>query len=319
MAAVLAVLALVFLSEANAQPYPNKPIHFIVPFTPGSASDILARAVGEKLSPMLGQPVVVENRPGAGGTIGTAAVARAEPDGYTFVTVSAGHIVNPLIFGKLPYDPLRDFEGVIPLGNLPSVLAVTPALNVHTVGELVALAKAKPGALNYASGGIGSASHVNAEKFRAATGIEVVHVPLKGAPDMVAETVAGRTHFGFYPIIAALPAIREGRLVPLAVSSAQRSAALPEVPTVAEGGVPGAQFDFWIGLLAPAKTPRAIVQKLNGEMTAILQSAEMADRLAKLGAEPMLMTPEAFDAYMRNQLATLGPVMKAAGATSGVR
>lgn len=316
---LLAVLSLAHLPQAMAQLYPTKPIHFIVPFTPGSASDILSRAVGEKLSATVGQPVVVENRPGAGGTIGTAAVARAEPDGHTLVVVSAGHVVNPLIYRNLPYDTLRDFAGVIPLGNLPSVLTVAPSLGVHTVAELVALAKSKPGTLNYASGGIGSASHVNAEKFRAATGIDVVHVPLKGAPEMVTETIAGRTHFGFNPIIATLPAIRDGRLLALAVSSARRSPALPDVPTVAEAGVPGAQFDFWIGLLAPGKTPRAVVRKLNGDIAAILQSPDMADRLAKLGAEPMLMTPEAFDAYMRSELAALGPVMKAADVTSNPR
>jgi tripartite-type tricarboxylate transporter receptor subunit TctC len=318
-AVLVAALSVPHLPDVTAQSYPDRPVHIIVPFTPGSASDILARAVGEKLSSTLGQPVVVENRPGAGGTIGTAAVARAEPDGYTLVTVSAGHIVNPLIYGKLPYDPLRDFAAVIPLGNLPSVLAVAPSLGVHTVSELVALAKSKPGTLNYASGGIGSASHVNAEKFRAASGIDAVHVPLKGAPEMVSETLAGRTHFGFFPIIATLAAIREGRLVALAVSSARRSAALPDVPTAAEAGVPGAQFDFWIGLLAPAKTPRPIIRKLNADMGAILQSAEMVERLARLGAEPMPMTPEAFDAYMREQLATLGPIMKAAGLSAPSR
>jgi tripartite-type tricarboxylate transporter receptor subunit TctC len=196
---------------------------------------------------------------------------------------------------------------------------VAPSLGVHSVAELVALAKSKPAALNYASGGIGSASHVNAEKFRAATGIEVVHVPLKGAPEMVTETIAGRTHFGFNPIIATLPAIRDRRLLALAVSSARRSAVLPEVPTIAEAGVPGARFDFWIGLLAPARTPRAIVRKLNGDIAAILHGFDMADRLAKLGAEPMPMTPEAFDAYMQSELATLGPIMKAAGVTSNPR
>lgn len=305
--------------DAPAQAYPAKPLHLVVPFTPGSASDILARAVGEKLSPLLAQPVLVENRPGAGGTIGTAAVARAEPDGYTLVTVSAGHIVNPFLLGALPYDPLADFAGVIPLGNLPSVLAVATSLGARSAAELVALAKARPGALNYASGGVGSASHVNAEKFRASTAIDAVHVPLKGAPEMLAETITGRTHFGFYPIAPALPAIRDGRLLALAVSSTRRVPALPQVPTVAEAGIPGAQFDFWIGLLAPAKTPRPVVDKLNAHIAAILQSPEMVERLAKLGADPMVMTPEAFDAYMRKELATLGPIMKAAGTASAPR
>jgi len=304
---------------AFAQTYPGKPIHLIVPFTPGSASDILARAVGEKLAASVGQPVIVENRPGAGGTIGTAAVARAQPDGYTLAAVSAGHLVNPLIYGNLPYDAVRDFAGVIPLGNLPSVLTVAPSLGVGSVAELIALAKAKPGALNYASGGIGSASHVNAEKFRVATGIDVVHVPLKGAPEMVAETMAGRTHFGFNPIIATLPAIRDGRLLALAVSSMRRSAVLPQVPTLAEAGVPAAQFDFWIGVVAPAKTPREIVRKLNADIASALQSPEVSERLSRLGAEPMPMTPEAFDAYLRSELSSLAPVFKSPAATPPAR
>ena len=310
-----------FLSELHAQAsvtgqataYPAKAIKFIVPFTAGSASDILARAVGEKLSASWGQPVLVENRPGAGGTIGTGAVARAEPDGYTLVVVSAGHVVNPVIYGNLLYDTLRDFAGVIPLGNLPSVLAVAPSLGVKSVQELVALAKARPGSLNYASGGVGSASHVNAEKFRAATGIDAVHVPLKGAPEMVAETVSGRTHFGFYPIIAVLSAIRDGRLVALAVSSSKDSPALPDVPPIAQAGAPGAEFNFWIGLLAPAKTPRGIVSKLNAEIARILQLSDVKERLSRLGAEPLPMTPEQFDAYMRDEFASLGGVMKSSG------
>jgi len=178
-----------------ASSYPAKAIKLVVPFTPGSASDILARVVGDKLAIAWGQPVVVENRPGAGGTIGAAVVARAEPDGYTLLVVSVGHVVNPQLYSSLPYDTLRDFAGVVPLGNLPSVLAVTPSLGVKSVAELVLMAKARPGALNYASGGVGSASHINAEKFRAATGIDVVHVPTKGAQEMMVETMTGRTQF----------------------------------------------------------------------------------------------------------------------------
>ena len=314
MVALLAIHALaLFPSAAAAQVFPSRPIKIVVPFTPGSASDILARVVGERLSAGLGQPIVVENRPGAGGTIGAALVAKAQPDGYALLVVSAGHVVNPLIYGNLPYDTILDFAGVIPLGNLPSILTVTPGLGVDSVAELMALAKSKPGSLNYASGGVGSASHVNAEKFRAATGIEAVHVPLKGAPEMVAETVAGRTHFGFNPIVATLPAIRDGRLVALAVSSPRRAAALPHIPTIAEAGVPGAQFDFRIGLLAPARTPRGIIERLNSDIAAILGNPEVSERLARLGAESMPMAPEAFDAYMRSELANLAPIMKAAG------
>src|SRR6267143_4244366 len=208
-------------------PYPSRPVRIIVPFTPGSVTDIMARSVSDKLAASLGQPVIVENRPGAGGTLGTAVVAKSPPDGYTLAVVSAGHAVNPAIYDKLPYDSLKEFSGVIPLGNLPSVMFVSATLGVKSVREFIALAKSKPGELNYSSAGVGSASHVNAEKFRVVTGIKAVHIPMKGAPEMVSETLAGRTHFGFLGIAAALSAIRDGRLVGLAVSSAKRSPTLP--------------------------------------------------------------------------------------------
>jgi tripartite-type tricarboxylate transporter receptor subunit TctC len=256
---------------------------------------------------------VVANRPGAGGTIGTAVVAKAAPDGYTLAVVSAGYAVAPVIYDNLPYDSARDLAGVIPLANLPSVLFVSPALGVKSVRELVALAKAKPGTLNFPSAGVGSASHVSAEKFRIATGIDVVHVPLKGAPEMVTETLSGRTQFGLVGISAVLPQVREGRLLALAVSSEQRAAALSEVPTMAEAGVPAAQFDFWIGMLAPAQTPRPIVQRIHAEVARALAEPDVRERLSKLGAEPMPMSPEAFDAYMRKQLVELGGMLRAAG------
>ena len=291
-------------------PWPTRPVRLIVPFTPGSASDILARMAGDKLALALGQAVLVDNRPGAGGVVGTALVARAEPDGYTLAVVSAGHVVNPLLHADLPFDALRDFAGVMPLGSLPSVLTVAPQLGVQSVQALVALAKAKPGTLNYASGGIGSASHVNAEKFRFATAIDAVHVPLKGAPEMVLETIAGRTHFGFEPIIAVLPAIRDGKLVALAVSSPARAATLPDIPTIAEAGVPGAQFNFWIGLLAPVKTPRDVVARLNAELRKIMLLPDVKERLARVGAEPFPLAPQEFDAFMGAEYAALRDVIK---------
>ena len=306
LAASLAALA----QGPAASAYPVRPIRFIVPFTAGSASDILARTVGEKLSVSWGQAVTVENRPGAGGVIGTGQVAKAEPDGYSLAVVSAGHVVNPLLYDNLPYDTLKDLSGVIPFASLPSVLTVAPTLGPRTVAELLALARSKPGALNYASGGVGSASHVNAEKFIAASGIEVVHVPLKGALDMVTETIGGRTQFGFVPIIAALPTLRGGKLIALAVSSGARSSALPDTPTMAEAGSPGGEFNFWIGLLAPARTPRDIVTKLNTEIARILQSPDVRERLGRLGAEPMPMSPEQFDGFMRDEYTALGRVIK---------
>src|SRR6266853_1472922 len=308
-AALFALAPQVFAQE----PYPSRPVKIIVPFTPGSVTDIMARSVSDKLASGLGQAVVVENRPGAGGTLGSAQVAKSAPDGYTLAVVSAGYAVNPAIYDKLPYDSLKDFSGVIPLGNLPSVMFVSAGLGVKSVRDFVALAKSKPGELNYSSAGVGSASHVNAEKFRVVTGINAVHIPMKGAPEMVSETIASRTHFGFLGIAAALSAIRDGRLVGLAVSSAKRAPTLPDVPTIAEAGVPGAEFDFWIGVLAPAQTPRAIVKRLNGEFARALQSPEVRERHANLGSEPMPMSPEQFDAYMRDQLATLGGLLRAAG------
>jgi tripartite-type tricarboxylate transporter receptor subunit TctC len=298
---------------AQEAPFPSRPLRIIVPFTPGSVTDVMGRSVSDKLAANLGQPVVVENRPGAGGTIGIAQVAKSPPDGYTLVVVSAGYAVNPVIYENLPYDSAKDLAGVIPLGNLPSVLFVSPAIGVKSVQELIALAKAKPGTLNYPSAGIGSASHVNAEKFRAVTGINAVHVPLKGAPEMITETMAGRTQFGTVGISAAQSAIRDGRLIALAVSSKKRAPNLPDVPTVAEAGVPGAEFDFWIGVLAPGQTPRPIIHKLHAEFDRALQSPEVRDRHAKLGADPMPMSPEQFDAQMREDLATLGALLRKAG------
>lgn len=300
-------------TAAIAADYPTKPIRMIVPFTAGSASDILARTVSIPLSAKWGQPAIIDNRPGAGGTIGTGLAAKSPPDGHTLVVVSAGHVVNPVMYSHLPYDTLRDFSAVIPLANLPSVLAVSKSSSVRSVRDLVAIAKSKPGQLNYVSGGIGSASHVNAEKFKAAAGIDVTHIPLKGAGDMLTEIIGGRAEFGFLPLIAAAPFIRDQKLTALAVSSAKRASAFPELPTIAEAGVPGAQFDFWIGLLAPAKTSRPIVQKLNAEIANVLAQPETRERLRALGAEAMPMSPDAFDAFMRREFEELGRVMRAAG------
>jgi len=312
--AAAALAGLLSSGAATAsEPYPAKPVRLVVPFTPGSASDILARSISQRLSARWGQPVVVDNRPGAGGTIGTGLVAKARPDGYTLVVVSAGHIVNPLLYANLPYDTLKDFRGVTPLANLPSVLAVSKELRLSSVRELIALAKAKPGELNYVSGGIGSGSHINAEKFRLATGVATVHVPMKGATDMLTELMSGRAQYGFLPIVAAVSIAREGRIGTLAVSSEHRSPTLPDVPTIAEAGVPGAQFDFWVGVLAPAATPRDIVHKLQRDMSDALKLKDVVTQLAQLGAEPMPMTPEAFDAFIRKEFQTLGPLLKTAG------
>jgi tripartite-type tricarboxylate transporter receptor subunit TctC len=239
-------------------------------------------------------------------------VAKSDPDGYTLLVVSTGHVVNPTLYPGLSYDTVADFAGVSPLAALPSVLVVGVNSPFKSVKELIAAAKSKPDSLNYASAGVGSATHVNAEKFRSVAGIQVTHIPFKGTPETIVETSAGRVDFMFTPVLASIPSIRDNRMRALAVSTAKRSSALPDVPTVAEAGLPGFVFDFWIGLLAPAKTPRAVVNKLNAEVAKILAQPEVKERMAKLGAESMPMKPEQFDAYIKEEFITLGAVMKAA-------
>ena len=298
--------------SALAQSYPSKPVRVIVAFTAGSATDIIARAVADTLSKALGQPVVIENRPGAGGTIAAGAVAKADPDGYTFLVHSAGHTVNPAIYPNLAYDTAKDFAGVSPLANLPNVMVAPPG-RYKTVQDVVAAGKASPAKLNFGSAGNGSATHMNAEKFRAAAGFEAVHVPFKGTPEALSETMAGRLDFFFAPIVSALQLIREGKLTPLAVGTAKRAVLLPEIPSTVELGYPGSDFNFWIGLFAPAKTPRDIVNRMNLEVTRALQSPEVRERYATLGAEPFPMKPEEFDAYVASEIELNGKIVRAAG------
>src|SRR5256714_3257528 len=242
----------------------------------------MARPVADKLSSAFGQQVLVENRPGAGGTIGIAALAKSPPDGYTLAVVSTGHVVNPVLYANLPYDTLKDFAGVAPLAGLPSVLVVSPELGVCSVRDLVAMAKAKPGQLNYATAGIGSAAHISAEKFRMAAGIDAVHVPLKGSPESLTETMGGRTQYTWTPLSTAVGQIKEGRLLALAVSTGKRSAQFPGIPTIAEAGFPKAEFNFWVGMLAPAGTPRDVLNKLNAAAQKALCAPDMKERIAKL-------------------------------------
>jgi len=313
MKLVLAAIFALAPLTAAAQAFPAKPIRIIVPFTPGSATDTIARPIAERLSAALGQPVLVENRPGAGGTIGIGVLAKSPPDGYTLGVVSTGHVVNPVLYASLPYDTLRDFSGVAPLAGQPSVLVVSPALGVKTVRDLVAMAKAKPGSLNYATAGVGSAAHISAEKFLMAAGIDAVHVPFKGSPESITETIGGRTQYTWTPLSTAVGQIRGGQLLALAVSTAQRSPTLPEVPTIAEAGFPRGEFNFWVGMLAPAHTPHEVLARLNAEVQRALQAADMKERLAKLGSEPMAMSPEQFDAFIRDEFTVLGDVMRASG------
>ena len=309
---LIAAAAVLVAATSAAQTYPSKTIKIVVPFTAGSATDIMARVVGEKLQAAWGQPVVVENRPGAGGTLGATQVAKGEADGHTLLVVSTGHVVNPVLYGNLQYDTLGDFSGVTPLASLPSVLVVGAGSPYKTVAELIAAARAKPGVLNYASAGVGSATHVNAEKFRANANLQVTHIPFKGTPETIVEVSSGRTDYMFTPVLASIPSIRDNRLRALAVSTSKRSAALPNVPTVAESGLPGFVFDFWIGMLAPAKTPKPVVAKINAEVARILALPEVKERMATLGAEPMPMSPDQFDAYIKDEFNTLGAVMRTA-------
>jgi tripartite-type tricarboxylate transporter receptor subunit TctC len=307
------VVALSCLAPAWGQSdYPNKPIRFIVPFGAGSGTDIVARTLAEPMSKALGQPIVVENRPGAGGTVGAAQVAKAAPDGYTLLIQAAGHVANPSIYPNLPYDTLKDFAGITPLASLPNVLVVSPAKGYKTVKDLVDKAKANPGAMNYASAGVGSATHMNIEILRAAAGFEGVHVPFKGTPEAMTEVVAGRVDVFFAPIAPAIPLIRDGRLQALAVGTATRSPILPDVPTTLEAGYPQSDYIFWVALLAPSATPRAIIDRLNAEALKALAAPEMKEKLAVLGAEAMTMSPNAFDAFLKSEMARMAAVVKAA-------
>lgn len=313
----LAAGALAFAQFASAQGYPNKPVRVIVPFTPGSATDVLGRVVSEKLAASTGQPFVVENRPGAGGTIGTGQVAKSPPDGYTLVVVSSGHVTNPVLYAdRLNYE-LKDLAGVSPLGSLPSVLIASPESGVKTAQELVAQMKANPGKFNFGSAGIGSAAHVNTEKFKASLGFDAVHVPLKGTPEILAEIASGRVQWAFVPLVSSIPVIQAGRVVPLGVSTPKRSPRLPDVPSMTELGYPGGEYNFWVGVLAPAGTPKDIIDRLNAEIAKAIESPEVRERLAKLGAEPMPLKPAEFDALINEEARVLGPIMKAAGIKGG--
>lgn len=293
--------------------YPSRPIRVIVPFAPGSTTDIIARAITDRMAASLGQQLVIENRAGASGTIGQAQVAVAAPDGYTIMVHSSSHTVSPSTFAKLPFDTLTAFAGVTPISATPNVLVVSPAKGIRSVQELVAAARARPAGLNFASAGQGSATHLNAEKFRIAAGINATNIPFKGSAEAVSEVLAGRVDFYFSPIAPVIGQIRSGGLLALAVGSSSRASALPDVPTTAEAGVPGSEFNFWIGMMAPARTPRDIVNRLQAEVLKALALPEVKERFQQLGADPWTMTPEQFDAYIRAEVASNGPLVKAAG------
>ena len=308
-AAMLAACAF----QAYAQGYPSKPVHLVISFTPGSSTDIIGRAVAAKLSEIWGQQVVAENRVGAGGTIGSAVVARAAPDGYTLLANSSAHVSNPSIYAKMPYDTLKDFANISPLAGGPNVLIVGRQAGWSKLGDFLAAAKAKPGSLNFSSAGIGSGTHFNLEKLKLMAGIDVAHVPYKGTPEAVSDTIAGRVCCYFAPINAALPHVNGGKALALAVSSAQRSPLLPNVPTIAESGVPGFDYTLWVGLWGPAGMPADLVKKINADVRKAMSSPDLKDRLTKLGTLPMDMSPEQFTDFVRKELDDTAKVMKAAG------
>jgi tripartite-type tricarboxylate transporter receptor subunit TctC len=305
--------AILVQGVALAQAWPAKPVRVIVPFTPGSATDIMARTVSERLTTQLGQTFVVENRPGAGGTIGVGQVARADPDGYSVLVHSSSYTVTPTTYPNTPYDTLRDLTGVTPLGLLPNVLVISPSKGIQHVRDLVAAAKAKPGSMNAASAGMGSATHLNAERFRLGAGLEVVHIPFKGTPEALTEVMTGRVDYYFCPVNAALPMLKEGKLLGLAVGSSKRSIALPDTPTTLEAGIPDSDYNFWVGMFVPAKPPRDIVNRLYQETARALSAADVRDKLTRLGAEPMEYAPDAFNAYIRDEIAANAALVKAAG------
>jgi tripartite-type tricarboxylate transporter receptor subunit TctC len=296
------------------QKFPAKPIRMIVPFSAGSQTDLLARMIGQKMYENWGQQVVVDNRAGAGGRLASEMVLNANADGHNLLMVSAGHAVNASLYSKLPYDTVRDFSGITQVASVPNVLVVAPSQNIKSVKELIALAKQKPGQINFGSAGIGSGTHVNGEQFKLAAAISVNHIPYKGTPEALTDTATARITYFFSPLVPALPFIRDKRLVPLAVSTAARSPTLPDVPTVAEAALPGFEFDLWFGLLASSKTPRPIVTLLNKEIIRILSLPDIKERMLRDGAVPKTNTPEQFDAFIRAEVDKLGKVVKASGA-----
>jgi tripartite-type tricarboxylate transporter receptor subunit TctC len=300
-------------TSASPQPYPSRPIHLIVPQSPGGSTDLVARPLARQLGEALGQTVLVENRPGAGSVIGTDAVAKAAPDGYTLLAVAASFTISPSLYKELPFDPIRNFEPITLLAMFPNVLVVQPSLPVKSVQELIALARSKPGELNYGSSGVGTGTHLSMELFKHMTGIDLTHVAYKGGAPNVNALLAGEVQVSLATISTALPHIRAGRLRALAVTSPRRVAAVPDVPTVAESGVPGYDYSSWIGLLAPAKTPRSVIAKLGAEAARAAHTPEITALLALEGAEPVGNSPDEFAAVIRTEIGKWQKLVAAAG------
>lgn len=312
--ATVATALLVPQQPAWAQDeYPKQAVRFLVPFTAGSGTDVIARTVGEQLGKSFKQPIVVENKPGAGGTLGASQVANASADGYTILIHSAGHVANAALYPALKYDTLKDFTPITMLASLPNVLVTAPGKDFKTVQELVHKAKVAPGKYTYASAGRGSATHMNAEKFHAAVGLEAVHIPFKGTPEALTEVMAGRVDWFFAPLVSAMPLIKAGKLVPLAVGTPKRSSALPEVPTTLEAGFAKSDYTFWVGMFVPAKTPADVVNRIHAETTKALNSEPVRERLGSLGAEPAPMSQQQFAALVAAEAGNMAALIKQVG------
>ncbi len=309
----LALLLMSFSTQSLPQTWPTKPIRAIVPYSPGSATDIIPRTIFAKVQEQLGQMIIVENRPGASSTIGTATVAKAEPDGYTILVASSAYTIVPSTVANLPYDPLRDLAAVIPLANMANVLVISPAKGIKTVGEFVTAARARHGSMNYVTIGEGSAAQLNSERFLRAAGFKAQAIPYKGSPAGLTDVMTGRVDFYFSPLLPALSLIRDGKLTAIAVSSSARSPKLPNVPTTTEAGFPNSEYNFWFGVFAPAKTPHAIIQRLYEEIAKAQRDPSVQEKLEKLGAQPMPMTPTQFDDYVRKEIEQNAALVKAIG------
>ena len=302
-------------AQAPAPGWPSKPIRYIVPFAAAGTTDILGRMVASGLATALGQPVLVENRPGQGGSVGAGELARAAPDGYTLGggTISS-HAINASLYAKIPYDPVKDFAPITMLATLPNMLIVHPSLNVSSVAELVALLKANPGRYSFGSAGNGTSQHISGEMFKIATGTQMQHIPYKGSGQMIPDLLAGTVHMSFENMTTAFPAMKGGKLRALAVTTARRSFAAPEVPTMQEAGLAGYEISSWQAMFAPAGTPREIVARLHAEVAKLLRSPEVSKKLADIGLEPGGMPPDELAALIRADVPRLGAVVKASGA-----
>lgn len=311
--AVASVLLLAAGATVAQDKYPSKPIRMVVPFPPGSASDFLARTLGQKIGELYGQQVVIDNRPGAGGVVGSTLITKSAPDGYTLGMIGQPHLMQPLLQKEPPYRPLDDIASVTQVASLPNVLVVSPNLAVKTAGDLIALAKQKPGQLNFGSAGIGSSSHIAGEAFKSAAGIDVVHVPFKLLGDIFTEMVAGRVQLYMFPLPAVMPMLKDGKLHVLAVGTPQPTPSLPGVPTIAASGLPGFQSESWFGVVAPPKLPHGIIMKLNKDIADTLKTADTRERFLRQGAEAVFGTPEAFHKLMQTESVKFQKLVKAAG------